>query len=279
MNQYTASFLEKTSLCKRKLANSHLAQVSYIVTDQWRQSLHPSTLSGTDISENQTGQFSFPHTHSKSLSESSGYHALCPTFHLLCLSPKQLLWPLLPLQSRSEQDLFLKPITATAHSVVPLLLPLSCDYPAFSAARVELPNSSARSGHSRASQMTPTHSKERFPGSPAASLAAAPGHLPVSSFASHSLNVPLRWASPQIPPFFNLCTVVVLQPPGLSRSFTLPTFFIGVSFLQSRYLCMCLMADHFHKLECDVCKSRDFSGFTHIFFFYLWQRVSNQFTY
>lgn len=91
-------------------------------------------------------------------------------------------------------------------------------------------------------------------------------HLPVSSFASRSLNVPLRWASPQIPPFFNLCTVVVLQPPGLSRSFTLPTFFIGVSFLQSRYLCMCLMADHFHKLECDVCKSRDFSGFTHIFF-------------
>ena len=76
--------------------------------------------------------------------------------------------------SHGPNDLFLTPITATAHSVVPLLLPLSCDYPAFSAARVELPKSSVGLDHSWASQMTLTRSKGRFPGSPVASLAAAP---------------------------------------------------------------------------------------------------------
>lgn len=207
----------------------------------------------------QTGWFLFPHTNTESLSESSVYR-------VLCISPMQLLWPLLPLQSESKQDLFLTSIRATAHSMVPLILSLSCDYPASLAARVELPKSSARSGTLGLHKWHLHALRTAFLVLLLPHWLLLLRHLALPSFASHSLNVPLPWA---VLRFLLFLISVLLLFLNLQACHTLSHYphFIDVSFLQSLYLCMYLIADRFHKLECDVCESRYFSGFIHHIFF------------
>lgn len=179
-------FLQQTPAMQRKSFNLHLAQASYLVQTSDNKACTPVLFWVTlDLNENHPKRMvPVPSHNTESLSR-----VFCVP--CLCISPMQLLWPLLPLESESKQRLIShihqnhSPLNGSSYSVS--VLWLSCLLGSHGGTSKIF----SKVRYSWASQMTFTRSRFLSWFSCLPHWLLLIRHLALPSFASHSLNVPL----------------------------------------------------------------------------------------